>query len=169
MPIALLVIGMQVRFDLQVDLFACLCLPFLLLTKIFFSSEANDSLGCPIYGDLRPWRFKDGVVEPSFGDGTANQNCCHCFGTGAPTPKPTSSCSGDTINWRDNENYTCSWYELNDAAGCPRFGNSYEGSMGVANDNCCWCKGEGKDTEAPTSAFPAIALYPTPSPSAVAD
>jgi hypothetical protein len=131
--------------------------------------EQNEPLGCPIYGDLRPWKFKDGVVEPSFGDGTANQNCCHCRGSAAPTPKPTSSCSGDTINWRDNENYTCSWYENNDALGCPRFGDSYEGSMGVANDNCCWCKGTGAPTSIATSAFPTVALYPTPSPSTVTD
>jgi len=124
--------------------------------------EANDAQGCPIYGDLRPWRYKDGEVYEAFGDGTANDNCCHCKGTASPTPKPTSSCSGDTPGWKDIENYTCAWYEAYDTKGCPRLGDAFGGSMGVANDNCCWCQGDGTLTT--TTAYPTIALVPTTSP-----
>ncbi|KAK1738746.1 hypothetical protein QTG54_010776 [Skeletonema marinoi] len=128
--------------------------------------EEHDATGCPIYGDSFPWKFKDGVIHEPFGDGTANQNCCHCKNA-VPTPRPTSSCSGDTPDWEDVDHYTCAWYEANDAPGCPRYGNAYEGGLGVANENCCWCRGTGApSTLMPTSDFPTIVLVPTPSPTA---
>lgn len=128
--------------------------------------EEHDVAGCPLYGDSFPWKFKDGVIHEPFGDGTANQNCCHCQNA-VPTPKPTSSCSGDTPDWKDVDNFTCAWYEANDALGCPRYGNAYEGSQGVANENCCWCRGTGSPTTVmPTTAFPTIVLVPTPYPTA---
>ena len=126
--------------------------------------EEHDAPGCPVYGDSFAWKFKDGEVHEPFGDGTANHNCCYCKNA-IPTPKPTSSCSGDTPNWKDANNFTCAWYEANDAPGCPRYGDEYEGSGGAANYNCCWCFGTGSPTTImPTSAFPTIALVPTSSP-----
>ena len=99
------------------------------------------------HGDSYSWKLKDG----------ANDNCCLCKNA-IPTPKPISSCSGDTPNWKDPDNFSCAWYDVDDAPGCPWYGD-YEGSDGVANINCCWCFGTGSPTTTmPTSAFPTIAL-----------
>ena len=75
------------------------------------------------------------------------------FGTNMPTPYPTTSsptvtqapsiCVGNTPGWVDYDGYGCDWYEENDMPGCPKHGDFYEGSMGVANDNCCYCFGTG--------------------------
>jgi hypothetical protein len=123
--------------------------------------EEHDASGCPKYGDSYPWKFKDGVIYEPFGDGTATQNCCHCMIV-IPTAKPTSSCSGNTPNWTDIDDYTCDWYEANDAPGCPSYGNKWKGSQGVANDNCCYCFGTGSPTA--VTDFPTIASVPTPTP-----
>ena len=58
-----------------------------------------------------------------------------------PTPKPTSPCTGNTPDWVDVDGYGCEWWEVNDSPGCPLHGDEYEGTMGVANDNCCYCAG----------------------------
>lgn len=60
-----------------------------------------------------------------------------------PTPKPTSPCTGNTPGWVDVDGYGCEWWEAVDAPGCPKYGNEFEGSMGTANDNCCYCEGTG--------------------------
>ncbi len=102
---------------------------------------------------------------------TANEACCACGGgtnekrpssapsissspsdsfkpSGNPSvssnpsdsPKP-SSC--DTPGWVDRDGDGCDWYERNDSPGCPNSGDMYEGEMGVADDNCCYCAGTG--------------------------
>ena len=58
------------------------------------------------------------------------------------TPQP-SVFTGNTIGWVDVDNYGCDWNEAYDYPGCPHFGHLYEGDMGVANDNCCFCEGTG--------------------------
>jgi hypothetical protein len=70
--------------------------------------------------------------------------------TSSPTVShaPTSSaepsiCIGNTVDWVDIAGDGCDWYEAVDLPGCPNFGSSYEGDMGVANDNCCYCAGTG--------------------------
>ena len=55
-------------------------------------------------------------------------------------PTPANGCS-DAPDWVDAAGNGCEFYEQNDDPGCPHFGNSNEGSMGVADDNCCWCWG----------------------------
>lgn len=57
-----------------------------------------------------------------------------------PTPKPTSPCTGNTPDWVDVDGLGCEWWEAFDAPGCPHYGDDYEGSMGTANDNCCYCQ-----------------------------
>ena len=57
------------------------------------------------------------------------------------TSEPTSSCTGNTLNWIDSHGDGCDWYKIADLPGCPLYGSDYEGSMGVANDNCCHCSG----------------------------
>jgi hypothetical protein len=57
----------------------------------------------------------------------------------APTPKPTSPCTGNTPNWTDSYGDDCTWYEQWEAPGCPTWGMD-EGEMGSAMDNCCFCK-----------------------------
>ena len=54
-----------------------------------------------------------------------------------------SVCTGNTAGWVDDFGDGCDWYESSDLVGCPYFGNSYDGGMGVANDNCCFCAGTG--------------------------
>lgn len=110
--------------------------------------EVNDLPGCPKHGNL--W---------GGGMGVADDNCCFCAGTGAPsppTPAPTnhptvsqiptvsaapSVCTGNTAGWVDDFGDGCDWYERSDLVGCPYYGNLYDGGMGVANDNCCFCAG----------------------------
>ena len=58
-------------------------------------------------------------------------------------PEPTPSCNDNTPGWVDLEGDGCDWYENNDLPGCPYWGEysaDIEGSTGVANDNCCFCK-----------------------------
>ena len=54
-----------------------------------------------------------------------------------------SSCTGSTPNWKDLYGDGCEWYESADKPGCPTHGQMYDGGMGVANDNCCYCEGTG--------------------------
>ena len=64
------------------------------------------------------------------------------FPTYPPTvskPPVSPPCTGSTPNWKDSYGDGCEWYESEDKPGCPNYGDSYEGDMGVANDNCCYC------------------------------
>ena len=63
--------------------------------------------------------------------------------TYSPTLKPTSSCTGSTPGWVDSSGDGCEWYESVDMPGCPRYGQMYDGGMGVANVYCCYCEGTG--------------------------
>jgi hypothetical protein len=75
------------------------------------------------------------------------------YGTSMPTPYPTTSsptvtqapstCIGSTPDWVDSDGDGCDWYERNDDPGCPYYGSSFGGGMGVADDNCCYCFGAG--------------------------
>jgi len=65
------------------------------------------------------------------------------------SPAISSSCTGSTPNWVDSFGDGCDWYEVNDTPGCPRHGNLYEGAMGLARENCCYCEGTGAPTVAP--------------------
>ena len=47
----------------------------------------------------------------------------------------------DTPNWVNSYRDGCDWYKKNDSPGCPKYGANGDGGMGVANDNCCHCKG----------------------------
>mmetsp|Transcript_2964 Transcript_2964/g.6506 ORF Transcript_2964/g.6506 Transcript_2964/m.6506 type:complete len:566 (+) Transcript_2964:185-1882(+) len=65
---------------------------------------------------------------------------CDDLPTDAPTatPSPTPVCS-DSPGWADSAGDGCEWYESHDDPGCPNYGHMYEGTMGVSNDNCCYC------------------------------
>ena len=54
-----------------------------------------------------------------------------------------SVCTGNTVGWVDVLGNGCDWYEINDLLGCPSYGHLYDGGMGVADDNCCFCAGTG--------------------------
>ena len=100
--------------------------------------ELADVPSCPTYGDL---------YEGSMG--VANDNCCHCRGNGDQTVEVvvgSSPCTGNTAGWVDEDGFGCDWYEMNDQPGCPWTGDLYGGSMGVANDNCCYCFGDTPST-----------------------
>ena len=45
----------------------------------------------------------------------------------------------DTAGWVNSEGDGCDWYGANDLQGCPYYGYSWDGGMGVADDNCCFC------------------------------
>jgi hypothetical protein len=62
-----------------------------------------------------------------------------------PTQPPRTTCI-DTPGWIDSEGDGCDWYELADVPSCPTYGDLYEGSMGVANDNCCYWFGDTPST-----------------------
>jgi len=108
---------------------------------------------------------------------TANEACCACGGgtddtrpSSAPSISSNPSASSkpsespsisskpsvsfkpstcDTAGWVDFFGVGCDWYETNDSPGCPTYGDSYEGDMGVANDNCCFCAGTGAPISSP--------------------
>jgi hypothetical protein len=67
-----------------------------------------------------------------------------------PTDSPTvhevpttsaapSMCIGNTAGWVDSDGDGCDVYEAHDDPGCPLYGHSFDGGMGVAQDNCCYC------------------------------
>eukprot|EP00579_Thalassiosira_antarctica_P010214 CAMPEP_0201908604 /NCGR_PEP_ID=MMETSP0903-20130614/669_1 /ASSEMBLY_ACC=CAM_ASM_000552 /TAXON_ID=420261 /ORGANISM="Thalassiosira antarctica, Strain CCMP982" /LENGTH=646 /DNA_ID=CAMNT_0048442989 /DNA_START=76 /DNA_END=2016 /DNA_ORIENTATION=+ len=68
--------------------------------------------------------------------------------TTRPTRYPVTPCTDNTPGWVDVDGYGCEWWEVNDSPGCPLYGDEYEGTMGVANNNCCYCIDE---THMPTS------------------
>jgi len=126
--------------------------------------EAFDEPGCPQKGNLY-----DGNM------GVAKDNCCYCGGGShtlppSTSPKPSSSPTKsatpteicfDTPNWKDSWGTGCDWYEKYDKPGCFKHGSLYEGSMGVAKDNCCYCGG-GSHTLPPTTS-PKPSSSPTKS------
>ena len=90
--------------------------------------------------------------------GVAADNCCHCGGgtssatetpiTETPATETTVQCT-DTQDWVDSFGHGCDWYELSDEVLCPKLGESYEGFMGLAKDNCCHCGGGSLDVSKP--------------------
>ena len=74
------------------------------------------------------------------------------WATYSPTksPSPTASsrpsvCMGNTENWVDVDGDGCDWYEQNDLPGCEATSALYEGEMGSAIDNCCYCISNSED------------------------
>jgi len=63
--------------------------------------------------------------------------------TWPPMTQPSSPCADNTPDWVDLSGDGCDWYERMDVPGCPRYGDLFEGNMGTANDNCCFCAGTG--------------------------
>ena len=58
------------------------------------------------------------------------------------TTRPTRSLvmpyTGKTPDWVDVDGHGCEWWQVNDLPGYPLYGDEYEGTMGVANENCCY-------------------------------
>ena len=48
-----------------------------------------------------------------------------------------------------------------DTPGCPLFGTAYTGTMGSANDNCCYCQLTSSPTMAPTISKMPTTPFPT--------
>jgi hypothetical protein len=97
--------------------------------------EVIDEPGCPQLGSLHEGNM-----------GVAKDNCCYCGGgshTLPPTTSPKSMCN-DTSGWYNFEGYDCSWYEVFDDPGCPKYGNqtadNSSTAKGSAKDNCCYCQ-----------------------------
>lgn len=102
--------------------------------------------------------------------GSATENCCSCvLQTSSPTNSPTITNSPtktdtpsgpcfDTPNWKDEGDDGCDFYEENEEVGCPN-SNRWEGEMGSATENCCYCGG-GSHTLPPTNS-PTISNSPT--------
>ncbi len=51
----------------------------------------------------------------------------------------------DTVGWVDVFGLGCDWYAVNDELGCPDWGHTSDGGMGVPADNCCYCAGTSED------------------------
>jgi hypothetical protein len=126
--------------------------------------EENEEPGCPDYGSS----FEGNM-------GVAKDNCCYCGGgshTLPPTTSPTITSSPtelcfDTPNWVDWYGYGCDYYEENEEPGCPDYGSSFEGNMGVAKDNCCYCGGGSRTLPPTTSPKPSISPTKSATPTAV--
>jgi trypsin len=70
------------------------------------------------------------------------------FPTKSPSPTASSrpsACMGNTENWVDVAGDGCDWYEKNDSPGCEATSALYEGEMGSAIDNCCYCFSNRED------------------------
>ncbi len=52
-------------------------------------------------------------------------------------------CEGSTAGWVDSFGNGCDWYKVNNLPGCPIHGSLWDGGMGVADDNCCFCADTG--------------------------
>ncbi len=72
--------------------------------------------------------------------------------TYSPTKSPSSTtstmpsaCIGNTENWVDSAGDGCEWYEQNDLPGCEATSADFEGEMGSAIDNCCYCFSNHED------------------------
>ena len=72
------------------------------------------------------------------------------FGVGHESP-----CEGNTPGWVDSYGDGCEYYEIFDTPGCPEEGDLYEGPMGTARENCCYCS---------MTSAPSISTSPTLSP-----
>jgi len=82
------------------------------------------------------------------------------------TANPTTVCL-DTPNWKNAVDDGCDWYEDEDEPGCPEYGWQYEfeGEMGLAALNCCYCGGGSHTlppTISPNSAIPTKFCVDTP-------
>jgi len=107
-----------------------------------------------IWGDACDWYENNDLPDCPLGEmyegtmGTANDNCCYCDSASTSEPfEPASPCTGNTPGWIDDLDNGCEFYEAHDLPGCPYFGEVLEGTMGAANDNCCYCSGDGADMQ----------------------
>ena len=111
------------------------------------------------------------------------------YPTVSPNPTTTSSpslCTGNTPNWTDAYGFGCDLYEEYDSPGCPWYGDDFNGTMGSARDNCCYCSStysrspstSPKPTVSPNptygwsptvSPYPTYGPYPTVSPTTSSD
>ena len=62
----------------------------------------------------------------------------------SPFPSMYNDTPTDTPDWYDYYGYDCSWYEVMDDPGCPKYGNetAHDNStaQGSAKDNCYYCQ-----------------------------
>jgi len=56
-----------------------------------------------------------------------------------PLSRASSICT-DTLDWTAIYGDGCDWWRKYDEPGCPKYGDEYEGVLGPASDNCCYCK-----------------------------
>ena len=61
--------------------------------------------------------------------------------TFAPTEKPEPGDCVDYDQFLDSWGDGCTWYQDNDAEGCPEYGDYADGSDIAASEACCYCGG----------------------------
>ncbi len=115
----------------------------LVVTSLFFVANAATAR-----------RVGNATAVPNGGDGGDNKDgksrvlINFTRGGKKPTQAPTTSaapsmCTGNTVGWVNLFGDGCDLYEAYDLPGCPYYGSLWDGDMGVADDNCCYCAGTG--------------------------
>jgi len=98
--------------------------------------EDSEAPGCPMGGHL----YDGGMGVARDRMGVARDNCCHCKKDPSVSTWTSIKDCVDTPNWEDWEGFDCRYYEETYAPGCHEWGHLCNGGMGVARDNCCYCK-----------------------------
>eukprot|EP00984_Skeletonema_dohrnii_P001022 scaffold323_cov74-Skeletonema_dohrnii-CCMP3373.AAC.6 len=122
----------------------------LLIMSLIPQSDGSKGASPPSFPPtafLRHQRVREGINADT--DSLITMEKSYIFSTSsssAPLP-PSSSLSSsintcvDTPNWKDADGNGCNYYEENEDRRCPSGGSAvHDGGMGVARDNCCYCK-----------------------------
>jgi len=96
------------------------------------------------------------VFSPA-ADAFSNNRCVKSDETfPSPFPSMYNDTPTDTPDWYDYIGYDCSWYEVMDDPGCPKYGNrtAHDSStaQGSAKDNCYYCQHNVDSNVSPTKA-----------------
>jgi len=122
----------------------------LLIMSLIPQSDGSKGASPPSFPPtafLRHQRDREGINADT--DSLITMEKSSIFSTSSsssPLP-PSSSLSSsintcvDTPNWKDADGNGCNYYEENEDRRCPSGGSVvHDGGMGVARDNCCYCK-----------------------------
>ena len=110
----------------------------------FLESNYSNNVGWASFELTRDDEGKPSVKETNFSNGGIwfDEYTFPMYPTVSPNPTTTSSpslCTGNTPNWTDAFGDGCDWYEDYYSPGCPQLGDTFNGTMGSARDNCCYC------------------------------
>ena len=122
----------------------------LLIMSLIPQSDGSKGASPPSFPPtafLRHQRVREGINADT--DSLITMEKSSIFSTSsssAPLPASSSLSSSintcvDTPNWKDADGNGCNYYVENEDRRCPSGGSAvHDGGMGVARDNCCYCK-----------------------------